>query len=382
MGRLSYSAIRARQSERHQVLTFAAPAADVARFARIDRIGRDQDGGLHGFQRPQIAAHIREIQDYLETAHAVLPNPIVVAFTEGIEVENMGDGLCRIVVDLDNGPPGLVVDGQQRLSALMNLDGKPFEVFVAALVCPDEAELRQQFVLINNTRPLPKSLIYELLPRVDGLPPRLSARARASALTDRMNHERDSSLRGLIRQHTNPAGIISDTAIQKVFMNSLSDGLMREFIRRPVGGEERCFRLASEFYLAVQQVFAEAWWRDRSRSVMHTPKTSRLIHGAGIVALGHVMELLALLEGARTCDEFARGLGCLDGRTAWTEGHWRFSDDDVRRWNTLQNVDRDIRILAGHLVGLVRADIRRRRSDPQAAVGGAPTIESAARGAG
>ena len=160
---------------------------------------------------------------------------------EGIEVEDTGDGLCRIVLDLDNGPPGLVVDGQQRLSALMNLNGKPFEVFVAALVCPDEAELRRQFVLINNTRPLPKSLIYELLPRVDGLPPRLSARARASALTDRMNYEQASSLRGLIRQHTNPAGIISDTAIQKVFMNSLSDGLMREFIRRPTGGRRRAF---------------------------------------------------------------------------------------------------------------------------------------------
>lgn len=381
MGSLSYSAIRARQSDRHQVLTFAAPAADVPRFARIDRIGRDQDGGLHGFQRPQIAAHIREIQEYLETAHAVLPNPIVVAFTEGIEVEDVGGGICRVTVGLENGPPGLVVDGQQRLSALMNLNGKPFEVFVAALVCPDEAELRQQFVLINNTRPLPKSLIYELLPRVEGLPRRLSARARASALTDRMNYERDSSLRGLIRQHTNPVGIISDTAIQKVFMNSLSDGLMREFIRRPTG-EEACFRLASEFYRAVQHVFPDAWWRDRSRGVMHTPKTSRLIHGAGIVALGHVMELLALLEGARTCDEFARGLGCLDGRTAWTEGHWRFSDDDVRRWNNLQNVDRDIRILAGYLVSLVRTDLRRRRSDAQTTIKGAPTITSAAEGAG
>jgi DGQHR domain-containing protein len=379
MSRLSYSAIRARQSDRHQVLTFVAPAADVLRFARIDRIGRDQDGQLRGFQRPQIAAHIREIQDYLEGSNAVLPNPIVVAFTEGVEVEELDDGICRIALNLEGGPPGLVVDGQQRLAALMNVNGRPFEIFVAALVCPDEAELRRQFVLINNTRPLSKSLIYELLPRVDGLPHRLSARARAAALTDRMNYEQDSSLRGVIRQHTNPAGIVSDTAIQKVFMNSLADGLMREFIRRP-GGEETCFRLASEFYLAVQRVFADGWWRDRSRGVMHTPKTSRLIHGAGIVALGHVMELLALLEGARTCDEFARGLGCLDGRTAWTDGHWHFGDDDVRRWNTLQNVDRDIRILAGYLVGLVRADIRRRRSDAPAASEDVTTIEAAAGG--
>ena len=53
------------------------------------------------------------------------------------------------------------------------------------MVCADEAELRRQFVLINNTRPLPKSLIYELLPGVDGLPSRLSNRAFAAELTAR-----------------------------------------------------------------------------------------------------------------------------------------------------------------------------------------------------
>ncbi len=108
----------------------------------------------------------------------------MVAFTKGVEVEDTGDGHCGSCVDVYEGPPGLVVDGQQRLSALMQLDGKGFEVLVSAVVCADEAELRRQFVLVNNTRPLPKSLIYELLPGVDGLPSRLSARSLASELTD------------------------------------------------------------------------------------------------------------------------------------------------------------------------------------------------------
>jgi DGQHR domain-containing protein len=359
--KLTYSAIRARQSESHQVLSFAASAADVLRFARIDRVGRDGEGRLSGFQRPQIAAHIREIQEYLEQPGAVLPNPIVVAFTRGVEVGDGGGASCGLTIDVADGPPGYVVDGQQRLSALANLQGKDFEVFVSALVCPDEAELRRQFVLVNNTRPLPKSLIYELIPGVDGLPPRLSARARAAALTERMNHDPDSPLRGCIRQHTNPDGVVSDTAVQRVFLNSLADGLMQELVRRP-GGEEACFRLASEFYHAVRRVFEDAWWRDRTGRIMHKPKTSRLVHGAGIVALGHVMEVLALLENARSSDEFAGGLACLDGRTAWTDGHWDFGDGDLRRWDRIQNVDPDIRTLGGHLVGLVRADIRRRRS--------------------
>ena len=64
---MTYLAVCAQQSSEHKVLSFAAKASDVLRFAAIDRIGRDAQGELSGFQRPQVAAHIREIRDYLET---------------------------------------------------------------------------------------------------------------------------------------------------------------------------------------------------------------------------------------------------------------------------------------------------------------------------
>jgi hypothetical protein len=230
------------------------------------------------------------------------------------------------------------------------------------VVCADEAELRRQFVLVNNTRPLPKSLIYELLPGVEGLPGRLSNRAFASELTARLNYASNSSLRGQIYQHTNPAGRIKDTAIQRVIMSSLTDGMMREFLRRDEGGTgpQQCFDLISNYYRAVAMVFPDAW------AERHTPKSSRLIHGAGIVALGYVMEVLALLDGARQPEEFARGLGCLADRTAWTSGEWDFGDGDRRHWRAIQNVNRDIVTLAQHLIGFVRSDIRRRRSETPA----------------
>lgn len=336
------------------MLTFATTATDLHRFAAIDRIGRDGSGRLRGFQRPQIASHILEIKDYLGKPDAVLPNPIVVAFTSGIAVEDHNEGLCRVTIDVSDGPPGLVVDGQQRLSALAQTNGKPFEVFVSALICADDAELRRQFVLINNTRPLPKSLIYELLPTVDGLPKRLSDRALAADLTARLNYDERSALRGLIHQHTNPVGVIRDTAVQRVILNSLSDGIMRDLIRRR-NGPERCFEFANSFYGAVRAVFRDAWYG-------HTPKTSRLVHGAGIVALGYVMEVLAQLEGARTEDEFCRGLACLVDRTSWTTGEWNFTGGDRRHWKAIQNVNRDIVMLAHYLIDIVRADIRARRA--------------------
>ena len=70
-------------------------------------------------------------------------------------------------------------------------------------------------------------------------------------------------------------------------MNSLSDGMMREFLRRDDdgAGAQQCFDLISDFYRAVALVFPDAW------AAKHTPKTSRLVHGAGIVALGYVMEV-------------------------------------------------------------------------------------------
>jgi DGQHR domain-containing protein len=336
------------------VLSFAASAADLGRIAAISRIARDERGALSGFQRPQIASHITEIRDYLEKDTAVLPNPIVVAFTDKVTVTEKAGGVCTVTVDVSDGPPGLVVDGQQRFTALSQIEGKEFEVFVSALICEDEAELRRQFVLINNTRPLSKSLIYELLPSVDGLPRRLSGRAVAAELTARLNYDERSSLRGLIHQHTNPGGLISDTAIQRVLMHSLGDGIMREYMRKP-GGRDRCFDLVSEFYRAVAKVFPEAW-NDQ------TAKTSRLVHGAGIIALGEVMETLALLEGAQSWEEFAKGMGCLVGRTAWTSGDWDFGNGDRRHWKAVQNVTRDIEKLRDYLNRIVRADIRHRRN--------------------
>ncbi|MGJ9418673.1 DGQHR domain-containing protein DpdB [Massilia sp. CMS3.1] len=351
---LTFFAIRAQQSAEHEVFSFAADARDILKFSTIDRIARNEEGQLSGFQRPQIAAHIQEIKDYLVKPDAILPNPIVIAFTDGVTVTPFdGNNVCRVSIDITNGPPGLVVDGQQRLTALSRVDEKSFQVFVSAMVCKDEMELRKQFVLINNTRPLPKSLIYELLPTVDGLPHRYQSRKLAAHLTARLNFEKKSSLCGQINHHTNPFGIISDTSIQRVIMNSLSDGMMREFMQGP-DGEARCFDLISEYYKAVQKVFANEW-RD------HTPKTSRLIHGAGMVAIGYQMEVLALLDGARTWEQFALGLGCLSGRTSWTSGEWKFADE-VRTWRSLQNIGRDITLLHNHLDSILRHDIRTRRS--------------------
>ena len=222
---------------------------------------------------------------------------------------------------------------------------------ISVLICRDEAELRRQFVLINNTKPLPKSLIYELLPTVENLPPRLSRRSAAADLTARLNFE-NTALKGYIKQHTCPEGIIADTVMQRIIMESLTNGIMRDMIRGPKG-VERCVRLVSNFFEAVKKTWPEAWHGQK-------PATSRLLHGAGIQAMGDVMEVLAQRSDAFSVEEFREGLKCLKNETAWTEGSWEMSGE-VRRWNSLQNVNRDVALLKHHLTAIVKADQRRRR---------------------
>ena len=58
----------------------------------------------------------------------------------------------------------------------------------------DSVEMqRDQFLRINNTKPLPRGLVTELLPEISTpLPPRLSLRQTPAALCDLLNRDPDS----------------------------------------------------------------------------------------------------------------------------------------------------------------------------------------------
>ena len=347
-----YPALRARQAADHDVIVFAAAPKDVLTFAQIERVGRTDDGQLKGFQRHQIASHIRDIRDYLSRDDALLPNAVIIAFIEGVQVKDLGQGRLEVLIDDKKGPPGFVVDGQQRLTALSGLHKPDFQVFVSAVVCKNYDELRQQFVLINNTRPLPKTLIYELLPTVDGLPERYTARRFAAKVVERLNFAGGRALRGEIRQHTNPGGVISDTAMQKLVMNSTAHGAIRELIQHE-DRDERAVDLINEFFEAVAEVFGGEW-------VGMTPRVSRLRHGAGIVAMGFVMDLLFSSQGATTKQQFVPCLELLKPYTAWTSGTWKMDDSELQ-WNDIQNTPSDIDLLTRFLVSTTKRQLRRLR---------------------
>ena len=107
-----FRAVRAQQAPGHDVFVFAAPPSDVLTFAAIERVARADDGQLKGFQRHQVASHIRDIRDYLTREDALLPNAVIVAFIDGVTVRDLSDGLVQVQIDVPkNQPPGFVVDG-------------------------------------------------------------------------------------------------------------------------------------------------------------------------------------------------------------------------------------------------------------------------------
>jgi hypothetical protein len=112
--------------------------------------------------------------------------------------------------------------------------------------------------------------------------------------------------------------------------------------------------LINNFFAAVIRVFKPEW-------VGMVPRTSRLKHGAGLVALGYVMEILYSTNGATSEDEFAAGLELIKPYTAWTSGTWDLEDFDTRPWNGIQNTPSDVYLLSKHLVKVTKKAIRKSR---------------------
>ena len=79
----------------------------------------------------------------------------------------------RLPTGVGKQKPGLIVDGQQRATALSQLDpSRKLPVVVVAFQSAAPKTQREQFVLVNKTRPLPRDLLNELLANVEVVLPK------------------------------------------------------------------------------------------------------------------------------------------------------------------------------------------------------------------
>jgi DGQHR domain-containing protein len=367
---LRFPAIRVQQTEGKVLFTFAVDGKVLSQFAAISRIHRTGDNAVVGYQRPEVQSHIAQIRSYIESESPMIPNAVVVAFDSRVKFKPLkGDGVERspysqpgtltVPVDASWGEdekPGFVVDGQQRLAAIRDADINVFPVCVTAFVTDDVHEQAEQFILVNSTKPLPKGLIYELLPGTAAQLPTLLHRRRFPAmLVERLNYDDRSPLKGLIQTPTNPHGIVKDNSILRMLENSLTDGALYRY-RDPETGEgdlESMLQILFEFWSAVAEVFPRAWAKP--------PKRSRLMHGAGIAALGFVMDAIAdrhRRKGVPTREQFIGDLRAIEHVCRWDEGHWEFGPGMERKWNEVQNTSKDIALLTNYLLHQYRALVR------------------------
>jgi DGQHR domain-containing protein len=326
------------------------------RFAAVSRVGRTEEGTIRGYQRPEVLSPIAQIRAYLETEEALLPNAIILAFDRDLPFKAVGragefarTGELTIPLAEDDGEKvAWIVDGQQRAAAVRELTREGFPVWVSAFVARDVNEQREQFLLVNNTKPLPRGLVYELLPETDVvLPERLARQRFPASLLDRLNQDDDSPLKGRIRTATTLDGVIKDTSVLAVLSNSLTDAVLYSF-RGSLGHEpdvEAMLAVLKDYWAAVAVVFPEAWARP--------PRLSRLTHGAGFVALGFVLDDIAehcRREGLPSRARFEEELSRLEPHCHWTaeSGDWDLGGVR-RRWHEFQNTPKDTRLLANLL---------------------------------
>jgi DGQHR domain-containing protein len=344
-----------------QLFAFGIDGKAVKDFATVSRIRRDTEGAIGGYQRPEVLSHIAEIRNYLEAPGAMIPNAVVIAFDRPLEFEpyNLRGsheargyselGVLAIPLSHDFGEtdkPGFVVDGQQRLAAIREAEVASFPIFVVAFVAANVSEQKEQFILVNSTKPLPKGLIYELLPDTQGLLPSfLRKRKLPALLADRLNRDADSPLRGMIRTPTTPEGVIKDNSVLRLLENSLNDGVLYRCRTEVVEPDDRILPTVKNFWGAVRSVFADAWGLP--------PKKSRLLHGAGVVTLGFLMDAVADrhrdLRVVPT-ETFMEDLRPLKDVCRWTDGYWDFGPGQQRKWNEIQNTPRDVQVLSNHLL--------------------------------
>jgi hypothetical protein len=96
------------------------------------------------------------------------------------------------------------------------------------------------------------------------------------------------------------------------------------------------------YWNAVKHTFPEAWGR--------SPKESRLMHGAGIRAMGRLMDRIMRrvdLDAPKAHLEVRKGLRRIRPECRWTQGYWAGIG---LRWWEIQNTPNHVRRLSEFLV--------------------------------
>jgi len=360
---LNVRALRTEQSNGIHVFAFFAPGHEITEIAEISRVHRDEDQKLEGFQRKEIKNHVKSIIEYLDQDNVLFPNAIILALSDEVTFREVRGkkpadlqavseaGTLSIPVRKEGERVAWIVDGQQRSLALAGTKNKGLPVPVIAFIAPDLDTQREQFIIVNKARPLPPRLINELLPEVDTQLPRdLSVRKIPSTLVDLLNRDPESPFYQIIKRVSEPKNrnaVVSDTALVRIIRRSINNplGALSQF--KGIGSFEsdthNMYQILVVYWSSVKATFPEAWGLP--------PTKSRLMHAAGLEAMGTLMDKIYTRASTRKDPKthVFQSLSGIAGDCCWIDGRW--PDIDVG-WNEIEATGRSIKLLTEQLVRL------------------------------
>ena len=355
-------ALHTTQGEGLDVYAFFIKGADIVRVADISRIERDATDALKGFQRPEIRQHVKGIVDYLNQGDVLFPNAIILAMSPDVKfaasrgTRPTGDarvsesGTLTLPIYDEGQRVAWIVDGQQRAIALSQAQHRNLAVPVIGFVSDKLSVQREQFILVNKAKPLPTRLINELLPETSAivLPRDLVARKVPTELVNLLNQDPASPFYRLLKRASDRASsgaVVTDTALVTVVKNSLSNPLgalapFKSIGREGSGDIEGMYRILCTYWTAVKAVFPDSWGKD--------PKQSRLMHSAGLLAMGLLMDAVyARLAPDADVPTVQREIEKVAPMCRWSKGTW---DTLGMAWNDIQNTTPHVKKLQDALV--------------------------------
>ncbi|MEA2682186.1 MAG: hypothetical protein QOK05_514 [Chloroflexota bacterium] len=344
---------------------FSLAADEILNLGAIARVSRTEEGELIGYQRPEVKRHIDDIVEYLDGTEPLFPNAIILALPPSVRFTksrgpkpagtraNTVAGVLEIPLGSPADRPAWIVDGQQRALALARTKNRDLFVPISGFVADSLEIHRDQFLRINNTRPLPRGLVSELLPEVSiAINPRLNQRRLAAALCDLLNRDEKSPFFGLIKrtsstQEQRRHAVVQDTAVIKALEYGLGHGLL--FSYRNIATNDADVTAIWEvlvcYWRGVKEVFPEAWGKP--------PTKSRLMHSVGILSMSRLMDRVMADIDPHSKTALRRvkaDLQRIAPSCHWTGGEWQGLYGLA--WNEVQNVNRHVNLLSNYLVRL------------------------------
>ena len=305
---------------------------------------------------------MKGIADYISKGNVLFPNAIILAMSPKVRfvasrgTKATGDeglsqsGTLTIPIYKEGQRVAWIVDGQQRSLALAQVRKIEMIVPVVGFVSDDLNMQREQFILVNKARPLPNRLINELLPETIGitLPRDLAARKVPSEICDFLNRDPSSPFFKLIKRPSDKGpndAVITDTAIVAMVRNSIDSplGALAPYKAnsRDPADIESMYKTLINFWSAVKVTFPHAWGKN--------PSQSRLMHSAGIIAMGALMDrIYARLSPNQDSQKIIQEeLKVVVNECRWTSGTWETLG---LAWNEIESTPQGIKKLQSALI--------------------------------